>query len=823
MNKSPPLYQPLLRVFLAVAFGILADRLLGFPPLIWLAAFIPCLIFWGSLFFKQHHVASSIAMLGALFILGGVWHNLHWNWIAYRDIGTFAQLDATPVVVRGKIRGQPKWSAADTEQQKYSRPRGPRSRLVLAVDSIRDHGIFRPAYGYVEIFADGKFAALTAGDRIEVAGSLSAVGPPTNPGDFNTQDYFRGRRTLCWLDLNHADSLTPISHGNRLARSLSHFRSHLDQLLWLYLSPTNAPLASAMLLGNRDQLALVTRDNFLLSGTVHLLAISGLHVGILAGLFLVLPRFGLLSRRQGLFLTMLFVICYAALVEFRPPVTRATILICIFCYCRWIGRTAVSFNSLALAGIVVLVINPVQLFGAGAQLSFLAVGTLIFFKNWITVPRSTDPIDRLIESSHSTCERWRGQILQFTYSAFAVSAIIWLFALPAVASQFHIVAPIALLANPLLLVPLFFSLVFGLGILLFGSWFPPLAHLLASGCNASLWLIQETVQTSSQIPGGHWWTAGPTTIAVLVFYSALWLIYLKFHNHKIHWVIVAVLMWFVLGWWGPDWRASRTAKNRQNLLVTVLDVGHGGCVLLQLPGGKNLLYDCGSFGSPKHAQTTASALLWENRIHHLDAVIISHADSDHFNGLPALAEKFAIDRVLVTPRLKNKATQVPMVSQLLESLASQGIHIQQVSQGTPLNFLSPGNLKILSPPHEGLPGSDNANSIVLAIEFDGFRMLLPGDLEATGLDQLLASKDCHYDIVMAPHHGSKNSRPTEFLAWCRPDIVIVSAGRGKNTEIPLFLPDDLHSRIFHTGNTGALRVEVKKERLNIRAWTEQPW
>lgn len=823
MNKSPPLYQPLLRVFLAVAFGITADRLIGFSPWFWLAAFIPCILFWGSLFYKQYYFASSCVLLGTLFILGGGWHNVHWNWIAYRDIGTFAELDASPVVLRGKIRGQPQWSAADLEQQRFSRPRGPRSRLVLAVDSIRDQGIFQSATGNVEIFADGKFASFAAGDRIEVAGSLSAIGPPTNPGDFDVQQFFRGRGTLCWLDTNHADSLKLLGRGNRVSRSLGLFRNYLDQLLWQYLAPTNAPLASAMLLGNRDQLAQVTRDDFLLSGTVHLLAISGLHVGILAGLFLVLPRLGLLPRRWGLFLTMLFVIFYAALVEFRPPVTRAAILICVFCYCRWIGRTAFSFNSLALAGLVVLAINPVQLFGVGAQLSFLAVGTLIFFKNWIVIPKSTDPIDQLIESSYSSRERAGKQFLDFTYSAFAVSAVIWLFALPAVAYQFHIVVPIALLANPLLLVPLCFSLVFGMGVLLCGSWFPPLAHTFACGCNTSLWFIQETVQTASQIPGGHWWTSGPPAISVLIFYLVLWVIYLKFHAHKIHWMIFAVTLWFTLGWWGPNWLATQTASRRQNLTITVLDVGHGGCVLLELPGGKNLLYDCGSFGSPKNAHSTASALLWKNGIHQLDAVIISHADSDHFNGLPALAERFAIHQVLVTPRLKKQATLVPMVSQLLQELASLSIDVQQISRGRSLNIVCPATLEILSPPKAGIQGSDNANSIVLAIEFDGFRILLPGDLEANGLDQLLASQACHYDIVMAPHHGSKNSRPKAFLEWCLPDFVIVSAGRGKNTEIPKLLPPDLPAKVFHTGYGGAVQIIIEDQQLSIRAWAEEPW
>ena len=483
VDRPLPTYQPLLRVIVAVSAGIGIDRFCQPSPWIWLVGLCLTMLAWFTLFRHRRWMISSALLLLCLLATGALWHNLNWNWIGSRDIGSFADLDAKPVVLRGRIAGQPRWIAADDPQMGGARHRGIRSRMQLQVDALRDRNQFRSATGNVELFVDGRVQDLFQGDRIEVAGRLTLIRPVSNPGGFDLPRFFRGRRTLCWIHADFPENLKPLQHSpTGPARQLSVLRARLDALLWKFLSDETAPLASAMLLGNRDQLDRKTRESFLLSGTVHLLAISGLHVGILAGLILFLPRLGLLSRRSGLLATMLFVACYAGLVEFRPPVTRAAILICVFCYCHWIGRTPFSFNSLALAALVVLAFNPAELFGTGAQLSFLAVASLVYGRHWISLPSSKDPIDRLIDGSLTRVERFWRAIRHGVYSAFSVSVVIWLFAAPAVATQFHILAPVAMLVNPLLLVPLTTGLVCGLGVLVFGSWLPTVGHLLAAGC-----------------------------------------------------------------------------------------------------------------------------------------------------------------------------------------------------------------------------------------------------------------------------------------------------------------------------------------------------
>ncbi len=310
---------------------------------------------------------------------------------------------------------------------------------------------------------------VTAGDEVLVIGRLVPIGAPTVPGQFHFQDYFRAAQTLSAIHVFHAESVTVQQRASIPSFSgiRSYLRKQLDQLLWRYVHSDYAGFASAILLGNRQQLTAEMRDDFVITGTSHLLAISGLHVGILAGIFLIAYRLGVLPRRWALLLTIGFVVFYAWLVEFRPPVTRAAILLSLFCFGRLIGRAGLEFNLLAVAGILVLVVNPSDLFALGPQLSFLAVASLILYKDWIFPLPSDDPVDRLIRNSRPLLQRWLNQIGRRCKQAVLVSGLIWLVGLPLVAANFHVVTPIALLVNPLVLLPTGIALFAGLGVCLF--------------------------------------------------------------------------------------------------------------------------------------------------------------------------------------------------------------------------------------------------------------------------------------------------------------------------------------------------------------------
>ena len=156
-------------------------------------------------------------------------------------------------------------------------------------------------------------------------------------------------------------------------------RTSGSRLLWENLDHRRAGLAAAVLLGERERLEHDRTEAFVETGTIHLLAISGLHVGILVSVFGFGLRLGWVSRGLGLLLIAGLTVFYALLTDARPPVMRAALLVVILCLALYSGRRQLGFNTLATAGLLVLAWNPSNLFRVGAQLSFLAVGTLICF------------------------------------------------------------------------------------------------------------------------------------------------------------------------------------------------------------------------------------------------------------------------------------------------------------------------------------------------------------------------------------------------------------------------------------------------------------
>jgi competence protein ComEC len=279
-----------------------------------------------------------------------------------------------------------------------TRPQGDKSQVTLRITKLRDRTTWRSASGQANVTVEGHLLNVRAGDRLRVFAMLNTSAVPRNPGEFDYRRFLRTSRQLCGLHVADPSGVVVLGAGPwwSLRRWVYALRSGCDELLWKHICHPRAPLASAVLLGAREQVDRERNEDFFVTGTVHLLAISGLHVGILAYMFWFVARTGFFPRRAAIVTTMTFVILYALLTEARPPVVRATILIVVFCTAQLLGRQALSFNTLAAAGIVVLLINPAQLFQAGTQLSFLAVATLVCCAP-LLMPRPVhDPLDRLI-------------------------------------------------------------------------------------------------------------------------------------------------------------------------------------------------------------------------------------------------------------------------------------------------------------------------------------------------------------------------------------------------------------------------------------------
>jgi competence protein ComEC len=218
------------------------------------------------------------------------------------------------------------------------------------------------------------------------------------------------------------------------------------------------------------------------------------------------------------------------------------------------------------------------------------------------------------------------------------------------------------------------------------------------------------------------------------------------------------------------------SRKPDELRLSFLPVGHGGCILIECPGGQVLMYDCGSFGDGDRAAQSVFATMSARGMSHIDALLISHADSDHYNGVIPLIERVPVG-VVFTPRQFLDFEQT-LVADTCDAIAHAGAPIRLLRSGDVLQVDSRISFQVLHPRDEFDDELDNANSLVLLIEFAGRRMLLTGDLEGEGLvalSQLDLGGPTH--ILQSPHHGSLAANTPELRDWTAPDWMIVCAGR----------------------------------------------
>ncbi len=468
---------------------------------------------------------------------------------------------------------------------------------------------------------------------MQIFGRLSAARPPDNPGEFDFSANARADRRQCAIhvDVPQCVSRTAAGETWRGRAIVDWLRSRGQQLLRESIGPRYAGLAAAMFLGIREDLQPEDNQSFLETGTIHLLVVSGLNVGILAATLLGLLRLGLLPRGPALAVIAALTIVYACVTDLQPPVVRAAVMVLIACGAKALGRRALGFNSLAGAALVVLAMNPSELFRAGPQLSFLAVAVLCWLAGRYASLPPMDPLERLIAQSRPWPLRAGRHLGKMMWRSLVASSVIWLVVSPLVMARFHLLSPVAVLLGPLLSLPVTLAMATGLGIMATGGWLSPLATLCGSVCERCLAVMERTVAFGQHWFASHFWLPGPSNWWLAGFYLglALWAGLPQVRPPR-RWSLALCCGWIAVGL-TTGWLAR---SQQAGLVCTVLSVGHGSAVVLELPGGRTLLYDAGRLGTPALASRAIAGYLWSRGRTHLDAVVLSHADADHYNALP---------------------------------------------------------------------------------------------------------------------------------------------------------------------------------------------
>lgn len=690
---------------------------------------------------------------------------------------------------------------------------------------------WRSSQAFASLVVDDTVRGSYPGDLVELYGHWRLPPEPSNPGQFDLRARYAELGLSLQLRVDSTDHIARVRTAEylRLDRPLAMVTGYALETIERFVPFGQAPLTAALVLGQREQAHWQLQEELLATGTIHMLSISGMHIDMVAvalmvaGLMLRIPR--------GPMLVAIAVICglYALLCGANPPVARAALMLTAGCVARLLRWQFTSLNILAGAALVLLIPRTSIAFEIGTQLSFLTVAVLI-----LTFPilhRRQTPLQRLLESRQTVGQVAFANAKRFAWESLRSSFWVCFLSAPLVWSTFHILSPIAIALNLVLWLPMLIALLTGLA-LIFVGWLPPVAALLGMLCGGSLWILTQCVAIAESIPLSHFWRAAPPTWWLTGFYAlalsiSIWRGTKRVSARRLLWRSLAV--WFALGIvWEPSslWyrnAASKTAEGK--LAVTWIDVGHGTCAVIETPNGEFWVYDAGRLGDSERSYQPIANALWHMGYSRIDRLILSHADSDHYNAMPGIAVRFSPREFTTTDSVMN--SEKPFLTHWFEQLRKRAMRIDRWRKGD--RYLGRGGWSIeslhpLSEQSNAPKWSDNAKSLVLAIRFAGRTVLLPGDLEPPGTQSLVSQPSMPCDVIMAPHHGSLAAQAERVIAWSQPTWVVISgsARAASQRVIDRFTPPG--GSLAITSRDHAIRTEIDgRGALRMMRWNRSKW
>ncbi len=812
---------PLVPLALAFTAGILADRYLHLwlENSLWMG-----LAFLSAWAIMRHGRSPGLALVylwASVACSGAAYHHWYRDGVAEDDIGHFAGAEPRVVRLRGEITSEPVVVRQPPQTPLQGYPRGDFTTLTLRVTELAQKKQWQPVSGNARLTYSGTKHSGSIGSRVEVAGQMILPAGPANPGEFDYAAYLRDQRIGVLVMVRKTaegfvvlEPGSPWSVGNLLAR----VRAWANQVLKETLPADQAGLASALLLGDSSALDQEEWDKYLKTGVIHALAISGQHLAVLAVFAWLVLRLVGVRRRNGAIAVALFLLGYALLTGGRPPVMRSAWMVLAVCGGLCLLRPVSPANCFALAWLLVAFSSPTDIFTAGCLLSFLAVAVLFWGTSaWQRTER--DPLEELIDQSRPLWLRGLRWLFGLVALAYLVNLAIWLAVTPLVAARFNLVSLVAVVIGPPVVLLTSLALLTGFLLLLLAPLWPLtaifafLTRWVLAGCT---WLVDVGIN----LPAAYHYVPDVPTWWLWLFYAGLltWLTVPPVRRLG-PWALGIGLAWYAV-WLAGDWLPTRS---RTDFHCTFLAVGHGGCTVLETPDGRTLVYDTGAMAGPDVTRRHIAPFLWSRGVRRIDEVILSHADLDHFNGLLALLDRFAVSQITLTPTFEKRPTKA--VELTLQTLKRRGVPQRVVKTG---DFLYAGEVSIavLHPPTAGPPGEENVRSLVLLVRHGEHRLLLTGDLEGLGLTQVLPTLT-PVDVLMAPHHGSPSSEPGKLADRTKPKVVVSCQGKsfgsddtGKTYEKSgaVFLATWPHGAVTFRSGPGGLWVEtfVTRKAFKVR-------
>ena len=637
-----------------------------------------------------------------------------------------------------------------------------RARLLIDTERVED----ARGSGLIQVTAYGILPSLTEGQRVAAPLRVHAASGFRNPGTYDYAAHL-AREGIHVVATTRAESVEPLD----APPSPWSVRVKRESVAAIgrALPPASAALLAGLLLGDRTELPRDIDDAFRRAGVYHVLAVSGFNVGILAASVWALCRLLRVPHRPSAVVAIVVVIAFALVVGPEPSVLRAVLMAVLVLLASLLDRDASVTNSLALAALAILAVRPGDLFDPGFQLSFAATLGIVI----APVPRGV------------------------VAGAVGVSAAAQAAVLPIALTHFNQLSTIGIVAN-LGVVPLA-GVATVVGLVAVGLSF--VSEIVAAVAFDALWpvllALRGVVLLAAQVPGAVVHLPAPGWLAITCYAAGLaaLLVWHQRAGKPRRALLLLGIALVALAVGCAAWPLVRPADGL--LRLTILDVGQGDAIVIEMPDGRAILVDAGSGGPMRldAGERVVAPFLWNRGILRLAGIAVTHDDSDHAGGMTAIRRLFAID--------EEWAAAAPMA---------------------PHRF---GRAVIAPLAASAVPGGRrNDGALVLRVDMGLASFLLASDIGAVRERELVAAgARLESTVLKVAHHGSRSSTGPDLLRAVGPRLAAISVGArnayGHPDPAVLARLAAGGAQVYRTDRDGALIFETDGGALTVIRWGAQ--
>lgn len=639
---------------------------------------------------------------------------------------------------------------------------------------------------------------IEAGDRIIGELSIKEPNRNTNPKLFNYRLHLQSKNIFATASSKDYNVKVLNRDNLNLVEKVSiKVKKDIVRSLDTSLKPENSNILKSIILGDDSFLDEDYIKNFRKLGLSHILAVSGLHIGVIFGTIIFILDLFKIHRRNSMMISIAIIWFYACLIGFPPSVLRSSLMFSFLTIGNLSFSRYDSVNTVSLSGFLMLLYRPLWIFSVGFQLSFTATFAILIF-----MPQ----MNRIIKIKNKSLK-----------SALVIILTAQLGVLPISLYYFNEMQTLSIISNLIVAPVLTVGIIIGFLIVLSSAISIKISILIGVLGNFILNIVNTMTIFLSKMTSLNIWTSSPSLIEIFFYYLAIFILLeiidIKKMNKNIQnflYLNFAIIIIY----------SCVLQLNQETISVEFIDVGQGDSCLVRLKD-KNLLVDTGgnAFGNFDIGENILLPYLRKTGVKTIDGVFISHFHADHCKGLLPLFGEIDLKNIFIG----YKSPEEPLYQDIMSAAKEYDVKVNLIKKGDILKLDSNNYIEVLEPLDDEMKYSgENDNSLVFILSVYSREILFTGDIEDKGEDRLIdASKKRNIDILKVPHHGSKTSSKREFIKHFNPKIAVIQLGKnsfGHPNEDVLNRYYENNTKILRNDHLGLITAIITKDKMSLEGY-----